>query len=48
MIEQTNWSKAHTPADEFGKQKREEIREMGAKVDRVRAQRDAKQKKTRK
>lgn len=44
MIGKPNWSKAHTIANEFGKQKREEIQEMGARVDRARAQRDAKQK----
>lgn len=44
MIKKTDWSKAHATADEFGKQKREEIREIRVKADRVRAQRDAKQK----
>lgn len=45
MVGKTNWSKAHAATDEFGKQKREEIQKMGARVDRERAQRDAKQKK---
>lgn len=45
MTGKTDWNKAHAAADEFGKQKREEIQKMGARVDRARAQRDAKQKK---